>query len=76
VVNAEGKPVGGALVAVVSGTTATPEIGRRTTGGGIFQVALPEGSFRMQAVAASGATGTVEVEGGDGGEIVIRIEER
>lgn len=76
VVDAGGKPVGGALVAVVSGTAATPEIGHRTTGEGVFQVALPEGSFRLQAVAASGATGTVEVEGGEGGEIVIRIKER
>jgi hypothetical protein len=63
------------VVAVVSGTAPTPEIGRRTTEEGLFQLALPAGYFRVQAVAPSGATGTAEVEGGEGGEIVIRIEE-
>lgn len=75
VVDEAGRPVGSAVVAVVWGTAPTPEIGRRTTEEGVFQVALPRGRFRVQAVAPSGAKGAVEVEGGEGGEIVITIEE-
>ena len=75
VVDAEGCPVGRAMVAVVWGTAPTPEIGRRTTEEGVFQMALPKGRFRVQAAAPSGAKGTVDVEGGEGDEIVIRIEE-
>jgi hypothetical protein len=51
-----------------------PDIGRRTSGEGAFQVALPSGRFRLQAVAPDGATAELEVEGGTGDEIVIRVE--
>jgi protocatechuate 3,4-dioxygenase beta subunit len=74
VVDADGRPVAGALVSVVWGTAPTPEIGRRTRDDGRFQVGLPPGQFRIQAVTVSGSAGEVEVEGGQGDEILIRID--
>lgn len=72
VVDAAGRPVAGALVAVVWGTAPTRDIGRRTNEEGAFQVGLGPGRYRIQAVATGGA-GEAEVEGGQGGEIVIQI---
>lgn len=72
VVDADGRPVAGALVAVVWGTAPTPDIGRRTDDAGAFQVGLGPGRYRIRATAR-GASGEVEVEGGQGGEIVIKI---
>lgn len=63
------------MVAVASGTAPTPEIGIRTGPEGRFIVALPAGTFRLQA-HASGGTGSIDVEGGPGEEIVIRLRER
>jgi len=74
VVDKDGRPVAGVLVSVVWGTAPTPEIGRRTNDAGVFQVALPPGRFRVQAVTRSGDTGEVEVEGSEGGEIIITVE--
>lgn len=71
----DGQPVCGALVSVVWGTAPTPEIGRRTGEDGAFQVGLPPGQFRIRAVVVSGSAGEVLVEGGEGGEIVIRIDQ-
>ena len=75
VVDTQGRPVAKALVAVVSGNAPVPEIGRRTTEEGLFQLALPQGRHRVEAVAPTGAKGTAEVEGGEGGEIVITIDQ-
>lgn len=72
VVDSHGNPVGGALVSVVWGSVPMPEIGRRTDSTGAFQVGLPPGRFRLEAVAAT-ASGQVEVEGGEGEEIVIQV---
>jgi hypothetical protein len=74
VLDAAGEPVEGAIVAVASGTAPTPEIGIRTGPQGRFVVALPAGTFRLQARAASGVGG-VDVEGGPGEEIVIRLDQ-
>lgn len=74
VIDAAGNPVSGALVSVVWGTAPTPEIGRRTNESGAFHVGLPQGRFRVQAVAPSGGSGTAEVDGSEGGEIVIQLE--
>jgi hypothetical protein len=74
VVDAAGNPVAGALVAVVWGTVATPDIGRRTNQEGAFQVGLPPGQFRIRAFTEQ-AAGEVEVEGGEGEEIVISLLE-
>lgn len=70
--DAAGRPVAGALVAVVWGTAPTPEIGRLTNEQGVFQVGLAPGRYRIRAVARE-ATGEAEVEGGQGGEILIRL---
>lgn len=71
--DASGQAVSGALVAVVWGTAPTPEIGRRTNEEGAFQVGLEPGRYRIRA-DAQGASGEVEVEGGQGGEILIQIQ--
>lgn len=47
-------------------------MGRRTNDEGAFQVGLPPGRYRLQAVKGD-AKGEVEVEGGEGDEIVIEI---
>lgn len=73
VVDSEGRGVAGALVSVVWGTAPTPEIGWRTSEDGAFHVGLPQGKYRLQAVTESASAGEIEVEGGDGGEIMIRI---
>lgn len=73
VLDASGRPVAGAVVAVVSGTAPTPEIGIRSGADGRFTVALPAGKFRLQA-HAGGQAGAVEVEGDGGEEIVIQIQ--
>jgi hypothetical protein len=73
VVDGEGRGVAGALVSVAWGTAPTPEIGRRTGEDGGFHVGLPPGKFRVQAVTDAGASGQIDVEGGEGGEIVIRV---
>jgi hypothetical protein len=74
VVDAQGRPVPGALVSVVWGTAPTPEIGRRTNEDGAFQMGLPPGRFRVRADGPGGAAGQVEVDGGAGDEIVIQVE--
>ena len=74
VVDTSGQPVAGALVSVVWGTAPTPEIGRRTDQAGAFQVALPDGRFRLRAKVPDGRSGEVEVQGGAGGEIEIRVD--
>lgn len=73
VVDASDRPVAGAVVSVVWGTSATPDIGRRTDQNGAFQVALPSGRFRLRAKAPDGASGEIEVDGEAEGEIEIRV---
>ena len=78
VFDASGQPVAGAVVAVASGTAPTPEIGIRTGSNGQFMVALPPGTFQLEARTSTGAVGRVEVSGGpgeEGEEIVIRLNE-
>jgi hypothetical protein len=75
VLDASGQRVPGAIVAVVSGTGPTPEIGIRTGPDGQFVVALPPGTFQLEARTPSGGVGRLEVEGGPGEEIVIRLRD-
>ncbi|WP_211098447.1 carboxypeptidase-like regulatory domain-containing protein [Skermanella stibiiresistens] len=58
----DGAPVPGALVAVVSGTAPTPEVGIRCDSEGRFRIALPPGRFRLTAHAPDGALGSTEIE--------------
>ncbi len=76
VLDADGNPVEGAFVTVVWGTAPTPEIARRTSADGSFGVGLPAGRFRVRAVAADGRAGEIQVEGGEGSSIVIRLGRR
>jgi hypothetical protein len=72
VVDEQGRAVGGAYVTVVWGTAPTPEIARRTDAQGAFQVGLPPGRFRLEATTPH-ARGLVEVEGGEGDDIVVTL---
>lgn len=73
VIDAGGRPVVGAFVSVTWGTAPTPEIARKTTEDGVFQVGLPPGRFRIRATAPDSRSGDVEVDGGEGDEIVITV---
>jgi hypothetical protein len=73
VIDAEGRPVAGAFVSVTWGTAPTPDIARKTGNDGGFQVGLPPGKFRIRATASGSRSGDVEVEGGEGDEIVITL---
>jgi Carboxypeptidase regulatory-like domain len=57
----DGTIVPGALVAVTSGTAPTPEIAIRANANGEFRIALPSGTFGIEARAPNGATGSVDV---------------
>lgn len=72
-IDADGRPVAGAFVSVTWGTAPTPDIARKTGEGGVFQVGLPPGKFRIRATASESRSGEVEVEGGEGDEIVITV---
>jgi hypothetical protein len=75
VVDAEQRPVPGALVAVEWGTAPTPEIAVETKGEGRFTIVLPgAGRFRIRATAPNGTTGSREVDGADQQEIKIELE--
>jgi hypothetical protein len=69
VVDASGRP---ALVAIIWGSTPTPDIGRRTNDEGTFQVGLGPGRYRLRAVTQE-AAGEVEVEGSQSEEILLQI---
>ena len=73
VIDAGGHPVAGAFVSVTWGTVPTPDIARKTGDDGVFQVGLPPGTFRIRAKASESRSGEVEVEGGEGPEIVITV---
>jgi hypothetical protein len=73
VIDADGRPVAGAFVSITWGTTAMPDIARRTGDDGVFQVGLPPGKYRIRATASESRSGEVEVEGGEGDEIVITV---
>jgi hypothetical protein len=73
VIDADGRPVAGAFVSVTWGTAPTPDIARKTGDDGAFQVGLPPGKFRIRATASESRSGEVEVDGGEGDEIVITV---
>lgn len=72
VVDAGGNPVDDAFVSIVWATVAMPDVARRTDATGGFQVGLPPGRFRLEAVAGE-RVGQVEVDGGEGAVIVIQV---
>ena len=73
VIDASGAPVADAIVSVVSGTAATPEIAVLTDTDGAFRLGLPDGRFQIRAVAPNGATGTTDHDGANPNlEIVVR----
>lgn len=62
VVDAAGRPVPGALIAVVHGTAAVPEIGIRADGHGAFYVSLPAGSFTIEGRSPDGDRGRIDLD--------------
>jgi len=76
VARADGRPAGGALVWVESGSAPTPEIAIRADGAGRFRIALPSGRFRLRARAPDGAEGkaTLEVDDDSEAELLVIVE--
>jgi hypothetical protein len=74
VLDVSGHPVAGAFVSVTWGTGPTPDIARKTGDDGVFQVGLSPGKFRLRATASESRSGEVEVDGGEGDEIVITVK--
>jgi hypothetical protein len=78
-VDADGLPVAGAFVTVVSGTAAVPEIALVTGDDGQFSIGLPSGCFRLRANTADDRAGEAEIDTGADAfaerdeEIVIRV---
>jgi hypothetical protein len=68
-----GKPVPGAIVEVVRGTAAVPEVGRLTDAGGRLWLSLPPGRFTLRAVTADGGRGEADASGEDDETISIEI---
>ncbi|KJC50373.1 hypothetical protein UP09_04855 [Bradyrhizobium sp. LTSP885] len=62
VVDAGGRPVAGALIAVVHGTAAVPEIGIRADDQGTFYLSLPAGSFTVEGHSPDGARGRIDID--------------
>jgi hypothetical protein len=75
VVDQEGRPVGGASVAVISGTAPVPEIAIRADRDGAFLLWVPVGSFTVEAHAPDGASGTIEVSETSVEPIVLRLRQ-
>ncbi len=58
----DGTGVAGALVSVASGTAPTPEIAIRCDADGAFRIALPGGTFQIEASAEDGTKARVDVQ--------------
>jgi hypothetical protein len=65
VLDDEGRPVPGALVTVVSGTVPVPELALIADHEGQVRLRLPDGRYRLRAIAATGQSGEGEVSGAD-----------
>ncbi len=57
----DGTPVSGAIVVVASGTAPTPEIGIRANAHGEFRVALPTGTYQIEAKAPDGPSTRIDI---------------
>ncbi len=64
----EGGGVGHALVAVAHGTAPTPEIGIGCDAEGYFGIALPPGTYVVEARAPDGRLGRVTIVTGAGAQ--------
>jgi len=72
VVTADGVPVSRARVTIVEATVPMPEIALITDPDGQFELALPEGRFRLRAHGPRGEVGEAEIEcGAAPGDLVI-----
>ncbi len=78
VVDAEGRPVEGALVSVAQSEGPVPEIALRTGPDGRFAFPLPPGRARLRADTPDGGVGSLEVSGDEGSdeEILLRVGPR
>ena len=62
VIDAAGRPVAGALITIVHGTAAVPEIGIRANGHGTFDVSLPAGTFTIEGHSPDGDCGRIDLD--------------
>jgi hypothetical protein len=74
VVDAQGRPVRGAAIYVLSAPVAVPDIAAQSADDGSFSIGMPApGRYRL---GARGASGSVEAEltvGAEGAEIELRL---
>lgn len=74
VVDADGAPVAEAIVTVEWGTAPTPEIALISGPEGEFSLGLPEGRFRVRAIAPDERRGVAEIDTRTlAGPIVVRL---
>ena len=75
VIDAQGNPLEGAFVTVISGSAPTPEITLLTDASGRVRLGLPPGTFTIQAQAPDGSQATAEAVGGASpDEIEVRLK--
>ncbi|HET8541011.1 MAG TPA: hypothetical protein VFL83_14150 [Anaeromyxobacter sp.] len=73
IVDENGRPAGGASLAVARSSVPFPEIALIADDDGRIELRLPDGDFTFEARDAAGRSGTVTVAGARGGEVVVRL---
>lgn len=76
VVDAAGRPVAGARLALLRASVPFPEVALVADDDGRATLFLPEGVFAFRAHAPDGRTGEAEVTGGSAGEVAVEVEGR
>lgn len=72
----DGRPAGGALVWVSSGTAPTPEIAVVCDDDGQFRLSLPPGQFVIQARSSDGMEGRIDEDlSAEPAQLEIRLDE-
>jgi hypothetical protein len=66
VIDADGVPVARARITIVAASVPMPEIALLTGSDGYFEVALPQGRFRLRAHGPRGEVGEAEIGVEDG----------
>lgn len=76
IVDENGRPAGGASLAVTRSTVPFPEIALLADDDGRLELRLPDGDFTFAAHDSAGRSGEVTVAGARGGEVVVRLARR
>ena len=78
VIDADGVPVARARITIVAASVPMPELALLTGSDGYFEVALPQGRFRLRAHGPRGEVGEAEVGVEDGvavADLVIGLDD-